>query len=146
MRKTLTGILLAALFLSLFSRTACAEPPRFYPVDIFIVSPDAPLAAWQVEITFPSGGVEVAGVEGGDAPYAAPAYYDPAGLGGSRLVLASFTLDDRPPTGRVKVATVHLMERISGARLSARLVLAADPEGVKTEAAVEMVERKGETR
>ncbi len=73
---------------------------RFAVVDVWIDSGKLGLAAWQVEVT---GDAKVVGVEGG-------ADYDPAALEGGRIVLAHFTLDEKPPAGRVRVARLHMME------------------------------------
>jgi len=111
---------------------------RFVRVAIYIHSGVRALAAWQVEVVVRAGDVEVVGVEGGEHPaYAEPAYYDPAALRQHRLVLAAFDTGTNLPTGRTRVATLHLMVRGAAApELEARLVVAADPDGRSFDAAV----------
>lgn len=102
------------------------EPPAagdaaggFAPVDVFIDSGTSPLAAWQVEVTprAEKAGVRVVlvGIEGGEAGvYEGPAHYDPAALapsGGGRVILAAFSTAEQSklPSGRVRVARLHVL-------------------------------------
>lgn len=60
------------------------------------------------------------------------------------MVIASFTLDAPAPRGRVHVATLHLMdESRDGAPLHTRLVVAADPNGSRIDATVELLRQRG---
>lgn len=114
-----------------------AEPPaasdaadEFAPVDVFIDCGPAPLAAWQVEITSRAkkDGVRVVlvGIEGGQAGvYEQPAHYDPAALspdGGGRVILAAFSTAEasKLPSGRVRVARLHVLVEGAGADDAAR--------------------------
>ena len=98
---------------------APGHPVRFAAVRILIDAP-AGLAAWQVTLEPASGAaseVRIVGVEGGgDAPWGAPPYFDPAAIRGDRLVTGAFSLRPEPelPSGRVHVATVHLELRGAG--------------------------------
>ena len=129
------------------SRTASANDAsapgdeRFTAYDVWIDSGAAPLAAWQVEIAATDGRARLVGVEGGDpGAFAAPPYYDPKALAsGERIVLAAFDTGSALPSGRARVARIHvLVEGPVEPRLSARIVAAADSEGRALEARVEV--------
>jgi hypothetical protein len=88
----------------------------FAPVDVYIEAGGERLAAYQIEIAYDRGTTRIVGLEGGEsAAFAAAPYYDPAGLAGGRVVLASFVARDgrggedvSAPSGRTRVARVHL--------------------------------------
>lgn len=115
---------------------------RFVNVAIYVDAGAKSLAAWQLEFLVRAGEVEVVGVEGGEhAAYADPAYYDPSALREDRLVLAAFDTGEHVPTGRTRVATLHLMVRGSAApEFDVRLVVAADRDGRSFDAAVSIEE------
>lgn len=121
---------------------ACEQDePRFAAYDVWIDSGSAPLAAWQVEIVAPDGRVKLAGVEGGDpGAFEAPPYYDPKALArGERIVLAAFDTGSALPSGRTRVARLHV--EVQGAaepRFEARIVAVADAEGRAIDARVEV--------
>ena len=86
--------------------------PRFVAVDVYL-SVDQPLAAWQFEFADSNGVTTIVGVENGDAAAFGDApYYDrdtiEAGRA-ERVIVADFSLDARLPSGRVRIATLHLM-------------------------------------
>ena len=91
------------------------ERVRFDFVDIYIDSGAAPLAAYQVEINAETDNVKIVGIEGGqhlafkDAPY-----YDPAALSQKRVIIAAFSTGATLPTGRTRVARIHV--RLTGER------------------------------
>jgi hypothetical protein len=144
MKRTLTLVAIALLLSIGAAGAAFAGGPSFYPVDVVIDTHGAELAAWQVEITYPTGRASLAGIEGGDRPFAEPPYYDPKGLSAGRVIIASFTLDAAAPRGRVRVATLHLMDETrEGARLAARLVVAAGPDGDSIDATVTLNRTEG---
>ncbi|MBK7875503.1 MAG: hypothetical protein IPJ77_07090 [Planctomycetes bacterium] len=118
-----------------------AGEERFAAYDVWIDSGTAPLAAWQVELAFPAGRAKLVGVEGGDAgAFAKPPYYDPKALAhGERIVLAAFDTGSELPSGRARVARIHVMvQGPEEPRVSARLAAAADPEGRALDARVEV--------
>lgn len=123
-----------------------AGGPEFVAVDVFVDAGARGLAAWQVEIVADAGMTKVVGVEGGDGPYAPnPPYYDPEALhadGGGRVIVAAYTLAERAPTGRVRVARIHFMEE-APAHYGAKLLAAAEPGGDRIGAAVEVVKLGG---
>lgn len=134
-------VVLAAVLLA--SASGGAKGARFYPVDLYIDSGDLPLAAWQVELTYPAREVSLVGIEGGDAPFGEPPYYDPAGLSAGRVVIAAFTLDVAPKAGRARVATIHVMDGGGRPRaVEVRLVLAADRDGNRIDARAQVLPRE----
>ena len=108
----------------------------FTAVDVYIDSPK-PLAAWQVEIRTAA---TIVGVEGGEPKaYAEPPFYDPKALQGGRIVLAAFTTDAAPPSGRIRVARLHLQGL---SELSTREIVAAAPGGARMDVKVELARVK----
>src|SRR5687767_14312160 len=88
-------------------------PVRFSAIDVFIDSGDAPLAAYQFELSVTAGDVTLVGVEGGEhRAFTPPPYYDPKALAGRRIVIAAFDTGSDLPRGRTRVA--RLMVRVSG--------------------------------
>ena len=109
---------------------------EFTAVDVYIDSPK-PLAAWQVEIRTAA---TIVGVEGGEPKaYAEPPFYDPKALQGGRIVLAAFTTDAAPPSGRIRVARLHLQ---GPAQLTSHELVAAAPGGARLDVKVELVRAK----
>lgn len=113
---------------------------RFETVDVFVDSGSTGLAAWQLEATpLAADGAKVTlvGIEGGEhAAFSKPAYYDPAALspaGGGRVILAAYSTDKDLPTGRTRVARLHMMIEGGGAAdrttFSVTLKVAADSQG-----------------
>lgn len=108
------------------------ESVRFRTAEIFIDSGEEKMTAWQVEVLYDKESVAIVGLEGGDAVFAQPPYYDPKGMDGGRIVIAAFTTDDeKAPVGKFRVARLHL--RISGPEpeMTIRLIAAAKPGGEK---------------
>lgn len=112
---------------------------RFVPVEVFLDSPE-PVAAWQFELKDRNASMTVVGVENGgsDAFQRAP-YYDREAVTrgeADRIVVADYSLaeESKLPTGRVRVATVHLM--LEGeADFELDLVTANSADGRRIEAA-----------
>jgi kynurenine formamidase len=106
---------------------------RFMPVDIYIDSGDAALGAWQISFSG-SPDVELVGVEGGEHPaYAEPAHYDAAALMHDRVILAALNTTDALPTGKTRVARLHL--RVSGEpTFETTLIAAGDADGERIDA------------
>jgi hypothetical protein len=107
--------------------------PRFMPVDIYVDSGQAQLGAWQLEFT---GGndVQLVGVEGGEhAAYSQPPHYDAAALMRNRVILAALNTTDALPTGKTRVARLHL--RVSGQpTFETTLIAAGDADGERIDA------------
>ena len=89
------------------------ETARFVPLHVYLDSGDAPLAAYQLDLAAdPESGVAIVGIEGGDhAAYHEPPYYDPAAMRQERVIIADFSTlpNEQLPTGRTRIATIHLM-------------------------------------
>lgn len=110
------------------------EPVRFATVQVYLDPQGVPLAAYQVQLTEAGGRMTVVGLENGEhEAFAEPPLYDRAALTAGRadrLILAAYSLlpADRLPTGRTRVATVHVQLRGDGAAdFRATLVAAGDP-------------------
>lgn len=86
-----------------------ADVVYFVPVAIFIDSGDMSLGVYQVEIKAIAGNIKIVGVEGGEhKAFKEPPYYDTAALMQDRIILAKFCTDNDLPTGKTKVATLHM--------------------------------------
>jgi len=67
------------------------------------------LAAYQFELKAAAGQVKIVGVEGGQhAAFKEAPYYDPAALANDRIIIAAFNTSSELPTGRTRIATIHL--------------------------------------
>lgn len=87
------------------------RPVFFLPVDVMIDSRDVPLAAWQVEVWAPDAEIKLVGLEGGEHPaFHEPPYRDPVAeeRHHERIIVAAFSTSDDLPTGRTRVARLHL--------------------------------------
>lgn len=122
------------------------QTTRFAPVHIYIDSAGKSLAAYQFELKATSGQVKIVGVEGGEHPaFSEAPYYDPAALMNSRIIIAAFNTGHNLPTGRTRVATLHL--QILGdaePEYGLTLVTAADADGTETPAKLDLL--KGESK
>ena len=104
------GLLTAACPLSL---PVDGGGARFEAVAIYLQS-DEPVAAWQFELGESSGQMRVVGIENGDsAAFEGAPYYDLEAVSGGeadRIIVADYSLRpaDELPTGRHRVATVHV--------------------------------------
>ncbi len=111
---------LVILALALMAALALGpQPVRFSYVDVYVDSGDRPLAAYQVDIAATSGNVRLVGLEGGDpGPFAVMPYYDPRALhedrGRDRIIIGSFDTAAAVPTGKTRVARLHV--QITGDR------------------------------
>jgi len=116
---------------------------RFVAVDVYMEAGDKKLAAWQIEIGTDDRAAIVA-VEGGEpAVYREPPTYDPAAIQSGKIVLAAFTTGDAP-SGRVRVARLHLMESAK-VDLDGKVLAAGAPGGARFDAKVTLV-RMGDAR
>ncbi len=115
MKKVVTLSLIVACFaLLLVPQVSRASKPvrqttRFAPVHIYLDSGSKPLAAYQFELKAVTGQIKIVGVEGGEHPaFSEAPYYDPAALMNDRIIIAAFNTGDDLPTGRTRIATIHL--------------------------------------
>jgi len=119
---------------------------RFAPMHIYLDSGNTPLAAYQFELKADPDRVQIVGVEGGEHPaFKEAPYYDPAALANNRIIIAAFNTGTDLPTGRTRIATIHL--QITGAAEPGyELILnaAGDPEGNTIDAELSL--QRGETQ
>ncbi|MEZ6127392.1 MAG: hypothetical protein R3C59_01755 [Planctomycetaceae bacterium] len=86
-----------------------ADAVRFEALDVFVDSGQQALAAYQFELFSTTDGVEIVGIEGGEhAAFQAAPYYDPQAMQTNRVILAAFSTDKELPTGRTRVARIHV--------------------------------------
>ena len=143
----LAGLLLAGPLLAQRANEPIAAV-RFQAVDIHVDSMNQPLAAYQIEFTADTEAVKIVGIEGGDHPaYRNAPYYDPRAIQREQVVIAAFNTAaaDSLPTGRTRIATVHL--QISGDAqpdFVVRLTTAATVQGEKVAATVTAKERNAD--
>ncbi len=126
-------------------RHTVAMQSGFVAIDIYIDSGNTPLAAYQFEFT--ARGTKLVGVEGGEhAAFADAPYYDPAALAdngnprqGERIIVAAFSTEHDLPTGRIRVARLHLQVRELHNILAREIVMmtAGDANGNEIKATVE---------
>jgi len=136
------------MLLSLFA--AFAQPAdsavRFRAVDIYVDAKDQALAAYQLEFSVVGGEAKIVGIEGGEHPAFKDApFYDPKAIQHERVIIAAFntTSGDKLPTGKTRVATIHL--QITGERkpdYAVKLETAATLEGRKIVVEATREERK----
>jgi len=129
---------LLLLLLLLVPSMGAAPPGRFEAVDIFVDTADAPLAAWQFELTAGAGNVEIVGIENGEHPaFARPPYYDREANLQNRIIIAAYSTDAALPTGKTRVARLHLYIQGNDAPdYAVRLDVAAGPDGAEIPATV----------
>ena len=105
---------LAAFVLSLailLSAAPCRgeDGAPYFPIEVYVDAGEDRLAAYQLEIQL--AGAEIVGVEGGEhTAFGTPPYYDPAALRGSRIKLAALSTARDLPSGRTRIATLHIRE------------------------------------
>ena len=83
---------------------------HFRAVDIFVDSTNKPLAAYQLEFTA-SAGAKIVGIEGGEhAAFKEAPFYDAKAMQHERVIIGAFSTAkaDKLPTGKTRVATIHL--------------------------------------
>lgn len=122
-----------------------ADAPRFEAIDVFVDSGDQSLAAWQLELTSRSKGVEIVGIEGGEHPaFAEPAYYDPRAMNNNRVILGAFNTGNNLPSGRSRVARVHIQVKGPGNRLwHTELTTSANADGKRIPAEISIARAAG---
>ncbi len=88
---------------------AALPASRFAAVEVFFDSGEAPLAAYQFELSATAGEFKIVGVEGGEHPaFTQPPYYDPKALSQDRIIIAAFDTGDDLPAGKTRVARIHV--------------------------------------
>lgn len=114
----------------------------FTAVEIYVETAE-PLAAWQFRLAERNGTMQVVGVENGEsAAYTRTPYYDreAVNLGtADRIVVADFSLAsaNELPSGKIRVATLHLMLRgTDEPDYDISLIAAARPDGQQLDATI----------
>lgn len=106
----LRALIVGALLALRVAAEPDAPPARLTTLDVIVDAGADALAAYQVEINA-DGEAEILSVEGGEHPaFSPPPYYDPAALHRRRIILAAFSTSTNLPSGRTRVATLHLRE------------------------------------
>ncbi|MBT3382026.1 MAG: hypothetical protein HN742_26135 [Lentisphaerae bacterium] len=139
--------LLTCMSVFVVAATWAADPEvRFVAVDLWSDSGDRPLAAYQVDIRYDARRVRVVGVEGGDhAAFVDPPHYDPKGMAGGRITLAAFSAVRDLPTGKARLARLHLqVEGKAVPELNVELVTAGTATGSRIEVDLSLEPMKGE--
>jgi hypothetical protein len=117
---------------------------RFQAIDIFVDSGTQPLAAYQLKFNGQIG-AKIVGIEGGDSgAFAEAPYYDAQAMQKEEVVIAAFnTADaDQLPTGRTRVATIHLQTDAKGtSAYKLEVSTAAAPDGKQIKVRAEVQER-----
>jgi len=145
MKKTALIIIASmCVIMPVLARHSDAEYPtetpkiRFAPLHIYADSGEKSLAAFQFELKTVAGQVEIVGIEGGEhEAFAKPGYYDPAALANNRVIIAGFSTAAEVPTGRTRIATIHL--QITGRtepKYELEVAATADSEGQKIPAEI----------
>lgn len=119
---------------------------RFAPLHIYIDSGNESLAAYQFELKAAAGQIKIVGVEGGQSQaFKEAPYYDPAALQKDRIIIAAFSTGSNLPTGRTRIATIHL-QIIGDAepQYELKLIVAGDADGKEIPA--EITFEKGEIK
>ncbi len=118
---------------------------RFSYVDIFVDSHETPLAAYEFELKATSGDAKFVGVAGGDdRGFQNPPYYDQARMEyqkPARIVIGAFSLADRLPTGKTRVARVSVAtEGNEKPTFAVRMIVAGAKGGAEIAAEVTLAE------
>jgi hypothetical protein len=113
-----------------------ADAVRFEAIDVFVDSGNQPLAAYQVELTSKTPGVEIVGIEGGEpAAFAEPPNYDSRAMPNNRVIIAAFTTGENLPAGRCRVARIHVQLRGPGVKeYETKLSVSATTDGKRVPA------------
>ena len=120
---------------------------RFEAVDVCVDAGDTPLAAYQFELAAEVGEITIVGVEGGEhaAFKERPPYYDPAARMNNRIIIAAFNTGQDLPTGKTRVARIHLqVGRETEPKYVVKLHTAASADGKRIPATVTVCAISGE--
>jgi len=109
------------------------ETLRFDAVHVFIDTGTTALAAYQLSLRATTGNVRIVGIEGSDHhAFANPPYYDPIAIQGDRVIIGAFSTADVDllPTGRMRIATIHVQITGGKAEYDAQLTVSAGVDGL----------------
>ena len=127
MSRVCVVVLFFGLAAELFAQETATEEgrTRFCAVDIYVDSKASLLAAYQLEFSVTNGVAKIVGIEGGEHPaFHEPPFYDPKAMQHERVILAAFSTGNELPSGKTRVATIHL-QVVSDAALQCELRLQA---------------------
>jgi hypothetical protein len=118
---------------------------RFEAIDVFVDSGTAPLAAYQFELASETPGVEIVGIEGGEhAAFEEPPFYDPKAMNNNRVILAAFNTGNDLPSGRSRVARIHVQLEGPGLKeYRTKLAVSATTDGTTIPATISVAKAKG---
>jgi len=127
------------------ARAQESVPRRFRAVDLFVDSGNQPLAAYQLSFACAAADAKIVGIEGGEhSAFADPPYYDPKAMQNNRVVVAAFNTasSEQLPSGRTRIATIHIQTSASAPRQYKLTVeAAATPAGEPITVRAEAIER-----
>ena len=118
---------------------------RFEAIDVFVDSGTTPLAAYQFELASKTPGVEIVGIEGGEhAAFAEAPFYDPKAMNNNRVILAAFNTGKNLPSGRSRVARIHVQLEGPGRKeYRTRLAVSATSDGEQIPATLSVAKARG---
>ena len=127
------------------SDDVAAADGRFEAIDVFVDSGNQRLAAWQLEVKSTANDVQIVGIEGGEHPaFKEPPYYDKRAMNNNRVIIAAFSTGDNLPSGRSRVARIHVQVRSSGARTwLSELTTSATTDGTRIPAEISIAKAAG---
>ena len=133
--RTLSSIIVAALLIvtAVCAQDDVVQTVRFDAIDVFVLTGDKPIAAYQLDLAAGKGDVTIVGIEGGDSDiFAAPPFYDALAIQNDRVIIAYFSTAkvNSLPSGKVRIATIHV--QITGdvePEYDAKLTVAATVDG-----------------
>jgi len=133
--RSLLGWLLLTLSLLPALAAEPATATRFQAIHVYLDAREEPLAAYQLLLRATTGNVKIVGIEGGESDaFKQPPYYDPKAIQQERVILAAFSTRPKSelPTGKVRVATIHLQVTGDAApEFETKLQAAANHDGRK---------------
>jgi hypothetical protein len=113
---------------------------RFEAIDVFVDSGNHRLAAWQLELKSTGDDLRIVGIEGGEHPaFKEPPYFDKRAMNNNRVIIAAFSTEDNLPSGRSRVARIHVQIQGPGGRTwLSELTTAAIADGTRIPAAISL--------
>jgi len=113
---------------------------QFEAIDVYVDSGADPLAAYQLELASETPGVKIVGIEGGEhTAFSDAPYYDSRAMRNNRVIIAAFSTGKDLPSGRSRVARIHVEIQGAGARsYRTRLSVSATVEGRRIPARVSL--------
>ncbi|MEM7228806.1 MAG: hypothetical protein AAF432_08320 [Planctomycetota bacterium] len=120
---------------------ATSHDATFAWIDVYVEAGETHIAAYQLDIEAVDRSWTIVGIEGGDHPaFRLPPYYDPAALTNDRVILAAFSLDSDLPSGRTRLARLHVMTRDDAMGWNVSHETAASADGQEIPIRFELVE------